>query len=100
MKEKALCQSKSCELLKVRQKVRIQHDNPIEFTSGKRLHGKFEVVIYGMRIKLEQLSKPPMYQVDNDSNDAYTRNHYKLPVIKKETIHKGTKALLHDRYTW
>ena len=94
MKEKALCQGKSCELLKVGQKVRIQLDNP---TSGKRLHGKFrsDDIRYENKIRtITQIylnpGKPPLYQVDNDSNVAYTK--HQLQVVSDKEKKPSTKA--------
>jgi hypothetical protein len=61
--------------------VRIQLDKPVDAVETKRLNGSFRIgdirwenVIRHVTQVYFRPDLPPMYQVDNDGNVAYTRN--------------------------
>lgn len=88
--------SSASDILEVGTPVRIQLDNP-ETTDERRLHGKLRV---GDRRWTKRIGKitqfylrpnfPPMYQVDNNTNVAYTKNQ--LQVVKKNEKQPSSKA--------
>lgn len=83
------CQGKSCDILMNGTLVRYQLDNPIDAVNSDKLHGKFRIgdirwskdvnTITQIYLKPNQ---PPMYQLNNNSNVAYTRNQ--LQVVNKD----------------
>jgi hypothetical protein len=79
----------SSDLLEVGTKVRYQLDNPETYVHGSRLHGKFRAgdIRYSKGIhEITQIylrpAQPPMYQLDNNKNVAYTK--YQLQVVKDD----------------
>lgn len=69
--------------------VRVQLDNPVDAVETKRLNGSFRIgdIRFSKEIgKVTQVylrpDMPPMYEVDNDDNVAYTRNQ--LQVVKSD----------------
>jgi len=89
------CEGDSCILLDIGTKVRVALEHPIDFVTGKRLHGKFrssdirwnpaERVIKQVLLKPNQ---PPLYLLDGNFNGiervAYTKNQ--LQVIPPNEI--------------
>jgi hypothetical protein len=71
--------------------VRIQLDNPVDAVKTKRLNGKFRigdirwenVVRHNTQVYLRP-DFPPMYQVDNDDNVAYTRNQLQVVLANEK----------------
>ena len=84
-------------MLPVGTKVRIQLDNPQSYTDGKRLMGKFRAgdirwsktthIITQFYLRPDQ---PPMYQLDNNTDVAYTK--YQLQVVKSDEITPTTSS--------
>jgi hypothetical protein len=76
--------------------VRVQLDNPIGYLQGDKLHGKFRAGD-GRWTKTPQPittfylrpDAPPMYQVNNNQNVAYTRNQ--LQIVKPNEIKPNPK---------
>jgi hypothetical protein len=88
--EAPTCQDKSCELLEIGQKVRIQLNEPME-TTGEKLSGRFRkhdirwtVPIYVIAEVLIKPNSPPLYQVKGTVGKnkiyptAYTRNQLQV----------------------
>ena len=88
----------SLKLLDVGTKVRVQLDKPQEFISGKRLTGsKFRIGDIRWNPVVQEITqiylRPgfcPMYQVDNNTNVAYTKNQ--LQVVKEDEVKPSTKG--------
>jgi hypothetical protein len=88
-------------------KVRVQLDNPKSYTDGRTLHGKFRAgdirwtkTIYTITQYYLRPDQPPMYQLDNNTNVAYTR--YQLQVVdenEKRPNVSGQKKHLIDKLT-
>ena len=89
--ETPVCDGESCGLLEVGTKVRVQLDEPIDATAGKRLHGHFRSTDIRWnpkeRVIKELLIKPgfpPMYLLDGNEGKlkiqpvAYTRNQLQV----------------------
>jgi hypothetical protein len=81
----------SSKLLDVGTRVRIQLDNPQSYVDDKKLHGSFRAgdIRWSKTIhKITQIylrpAQPPMYQIDNDTNVAYTK--YQLQVVKDNEV--------------
>jgi hypothetical protein len=77
-------------------KVRIQLDNPVDAVETKRLNGSFRIgdIRWSKDIKtVTQVylrpDQPPMYEIDNDDNVAYTRNQ--LQVVKSDEKRPNSK---------
>jgi hypothetical protein len=78
-------------ILEIGTKVRSQLDNPITATTdSRRLHGAFRKGDIRWKREISTItqvflrpSQPPMYQVDNDMNVAYTKNQ--LQVVNEQT---------------
>lgn len=86
-----LCHKDACELLNQGDKVRVALEAPRDVVSNQKLHGKFRDSDIRFEIKpktitdvIIQPNKPPLYLVDNDHKQAYTKNQL-LPVKKNET---------------
>lgn len=95
------CKGDSCNLLEVGQKVRIQLDNPQEFTNGKRLHGKFRKGDIRFENRIRTITRlyirpgqPPTYKVD-DIDVAYTKNQLQL-VTENEKAPKADEDGLQE----
>ena len=65
--------------------VRVQLDNPIDYVSGSRLHGKFRAGDIRWENKIRHITRlylrpgqPPMYQVEDDGHVAYTKINCRL----------------------
>jgi hypothetical protein len=87
----------SLKLLDVGTKVRVQLDKPQEFLNGKRLHGKFRISDIRWNPVVQEITqiylRPgycPMYQVDNNTNVAYTKNQ--LQIVKEDEVKPSTKG--------
>lgn len=77
--------------------VRIQLDNPIDYTDEKRLHGKFRAGDIRWSKDIGKITRfylrpdqPVMYEVDNNNKVAYTK--YQLQVISPNEIKPSTKG--------
>ena len=71
--------------------MRIQLDNPIDYTTGKRLHGKFRAGDIRWENQIRQITRlylrpgqPPMYQVDDNMKVAYSRGQ--LQVVSADEL--------------
>jgi hypothetical protein len=80
--------TQSCDLLLEGTRVRIQLDNPVDAVETKRLNGKFRIADIRWENKIKHVTQiylrpdfPPMYEIDNDDNVAYTRKQ--LQVVKE-----------------
>ena len=87
----------SLKLLDVGTKVRVQLDKPQEFIGGKRLNGRFRIGAIRWNPVVQEITqiylRPgfcPMYQVDNNTNVAYTKNQ--LQVVKEDEVKPTTKG--------
>jgi hypothetical protein len=91
------------QLLPVGTKVRIQLDNPKSYTDNRTLHGKFRAGDIRWTREVHTITQfylrpdqPPMYQVDDNTNVAYTK--YQLQVVdeneKKPNISAQKKYLI------
>jgi hypothetical protein len=85
------------DLLEEGTKVRVQLDNPKSYVQGERLHGKFRAgdIRWSKTIhKITQIylrpDQPPMYQLDNDKQVAYTK--YQLQVVKDDEVLPSTEG--------
>lgn len=76
--------------------VRIQLDNPIDAVESKRLNGSFRIgdirwsknIGHVTQVYLRP-DQPPLYEVDNDNNVAYTRNQ--LQVVRSDEKKPSSK---------
>ena len=66
-------------------------DNPIDYTTGKRLHGKFRAGDIRWENQIRQITRlylrpgqPPMYQVDDNMKVAYGRGQ--LQVVSADEL--------------
>ncbi|KYQ93229.1 hypothetical protein DLAC_05872 [Tieghemostelium lacteum] len=79
-----VCEGDSCEILNIGDKVRSLLDNPIDYTTEKRLHGNFRASDIRWNPKVKTISKlmikpgyPPLYKVKG-SKIWYTKNQLQL----------------------
>ena len=100
--EPVRCSGTSCKLLPIGTNVRVQLDNPIDYTSEKRLHGKFRIGDIRWTKQPQPITQlflrpdqPPMYQVNHNDNVAYTKNQ--LQVVKPDEVKPSAK--LQHKYT-
>jgi hypothetical protein len=98
IKEPPRASGDSRNILDVGTKVRVQLDNPIGYVEGKKLHGKFRASDIRWKPKVGTITRffidpgqPPMYQVDNNDNVAYTKNQ--LQVVSKDEKLPSEKIL-------
>ena len=76
--------------------VRVQLDNPVDAVETKRLNGSFRIgdirwtkdIGHVTQVYLRP-DQPPMYEVNNDDNVAYTRNQ--LQVVKSDEKRPNSK---------
>lgn len=78
------------DVLEIGTAVRIQLDNPVDAVASKRLHGKFRLGDIHWENKVRKVTQvylrpdfPPMYEIYDDENVAYTRNQLQ-PVKSNE----------------
>lgn len=101
--DKVLCQGNACKLLSIGDKVRVIQEEPRDYVSGKKLHGKFRAtdlrwspVIRTIKQVLLKPGSPPMYLLDGKIKGkepvAYTRNELKL-VGDNEVYPDGKKVI-------
>jgi hypothetical protein len=79
------------EILDVGTKVRVALDNPIDYVTGKRLHGRWRAgdIRWDKNIKtVTQFylmpNQPPMYQLDNNPHVSYSREQ--LQLVKNDEV--------------
>jgi hypothetical protein len=88
-------------ILPVGTEVRTQLDNPLNYLTGQRLHGKFRQGDIRWNQKPQPITQiylrpanPPMYKVGNNPNVAYTKNQ--LQVVKTNEAKPSVK--LQERF--
>jgi hypothetical protein len=83
--------------------VRIQLDNPVDAVKTKRLHGNFRIGDIRWENVIRKITRiylrpdfPPMYEVDNDGNVAYTRNQLQVVLSneKQPTTKKHKREII------
>jgi hypothetical protein len=79
----------NAHIIPVGTQVRTQLDNPISYLQSSKLHGKFRAgdirwnkTPHPITTFFLRPNQPPMYQVNNNNNVAYTRNQ--LQIVKDE----------------
>jgi hypothetical protein len=97
--DEPICKGDACNLLEEGQKVRVALDQPREFLSQKKLHGRFRAtdIRWDPKIrKIEELKlipgRPPMYKIEGKEHVNYTKNQLQ-PIPEKEEAPPGKKVI-------
>jgi hypothetical protein len=93
----------AANILPIGTPVRIQLDNPVDAVKTKRLNGSFRIGDIRWENKVKEITQvylrpdfPPMYEVDNDNNVAYTRNQLQVVLSneKQPTTKKHKREII------
>ena len=89
--EEPVCKGDSCNLLQEGMKVRVALDEPREYLSQKKLHGRFRATDIRWDPKVREIEelklipgRPPMYKIEGKEHVNYTKNQLQVVPEKEE----------------